>query len=206
MGEAAAERPEEGGKSRINRAEADAIVAMLEDWHSHQPFQTWLLTQQKHPAGIGVICMYAAQRDLIRRKLRQSALAYLLDRHLKVGTVDSYQGKENPVVLLSLVRNNEEGPMEAGVRRVREGFLTTPNRINVAVSRAMDRLVVVGVRGRWSAQGPMGRMAEAFGRQVARGTARAISAEEIIGRVAGQPAREVAARPRKVRAEGGANG
>ncbi|WP_307952819.1 AAA domain-containing protein [Sinorhizobium medicae] len=123
-----------------------------------------------------------------------------------MGTVDSYQGKENPVVLLSLVRNNEEGPMEAGVRRVREGFLTTPNRINVAVSRAMDRLVVVGVRGRWSAQGPMGRMAEAFGRQVARGTARAISAEEIIGRVAGQPAREVAARPRKVRAEGGANG
>lgn len=206
MGEAAAERPEEGGKSLINRAEADAIVAMLEDWHSHQPFQTWLLSQRKHPAGIGVICMYAAQRDLIRRKLRQSALAYLLDRHLKVGTVDSYQGKENPVVVLSLVRNNEEGAMEAGVRRVREGFLTTPNRINVAVSRAMDRLIVVGVRGRWSAQGPMGRLAEAFGRQVAQGTARAIGAEEIIGRVAAQPTREAAARPRKVRAEGGANG
>jgi tRNA A-37 threonylcarbamoyl transferase component Bud32 len=206
MGDAAAERPEEGGKSRINRAEADAIVAMLEDWHSHEPFRTWLLTQQKHPAGIGVICMYAAQRDLIRRKLRQSALAYLLGRHLKVGTVDSYQGKENPVVLLSLVRNNEEGPMEAGVRRVREGFLTTPNRINVAVSRAMDRLVVVGVRGRWSMQGPMGRMAEAFARQVARGTARAVSAEDIIGRVGTQPAREVAPRPRKVRAEGVAHG
>jgi tRNA A-37 threonylcarbamoyl transferase component Bud32 len=206
MGEAAAERAEEGGKSRINRAEADAIVAMLEDWHSHEPFRTWLLTQQKHPAGIGVICMYAAQRDLIRRKLRQSALAYLLDRHLKVGTVDSYQGKENPVVLLSLVRNNEEGPMEAGVRRVREGFLTTPNRINVAVSRAMDRLVVVGVRGRWSPQGPMGRMAEAFGRQVTREAARAVSAEDIIGRVGAQPAREAAARPRKARAEGGAHG
>jgi len=206
MGEAAAERPEEGGKSRINRAEADAIVAMLEDWHSHEQFRTWLLTQQKHPAGIGVICMYAAQRDLIRRKLRQSALAYLLDRHLKVGTVDSYQGKENPVVLLSLVRNNEEGPMEAGVRRVREGFLTTPNRINVAVSRAMDRLVVVGVRGRWSLKGPVGRMSEAFGRQVTRGTARAVSAEDIIGRAGAQSAREAASRPRKARAEGGAHG
>ena len=206
MGEAAAERPEEGGKSRINRAEADAIVAMLEDWHSHEPFRNWLLEQQRHPAGIGVICMYAAQRDLIRRKLRQSALAYLLDRHLKVGTVDSYQGKENPVVLLSLVRNNEEGPMEAGVRRVREGFLTTPNRINVAVSRAMDRLVIVGLRGRWSPQGPMGRMADAFGRQVTRGTARAVSAEDIIGRAGAQPAREAASRPQKARAEGGAHG
>jgi hypothetical protein len=206
MGEVAAERPEEGGKSRINRAEADAIVAMLEDWHSHEPFRTWLLTQQKHPAGIGVICMYAAQRDLIRRKLRQSALAYLLDRHLKVGTVDSYQGKENPVVLLSLVRNNDEGPMEASVRRVREGFLTTPNRINVAVSRAMDRLVVVGVRGRWSPQGPMGRMAEAFGRQVTRGMARAISAEDIIGRAGAQPAREATSHTRKAQGEGGAHG
>ncbi|MFO1036188.1 MAG: AAA domain-containing protein [Geminicoccaceae bacterium] len=206
MGEAAAERPEEGGSSRINRAEADAIVTMLEEWHSHEPFRSWLCTQQKHPAGIGVICMYAAQRDLIRRKLRQSALAYLLDRHLKVGTVDSYQGKENPVVLLSLVRNNEEGPMEAGVRRVREGFLTTPNRINVAASRAMDRLVVVGVRGRWFSQGPMGRIAEAFGRQVARGMARAISAEEIVGRAAAAPAHERAARLREARAEGDAHG
>ena len=206
MGDAAAERPEEGGSSRINRAEADAIVAMLEDWHSHEPFRNWLITQQKHPAGVGVICMYAAQRDLIRRKLRQSALAYLLDRHLKVGTVDSYQGKENPVVLLSLVRNNEEGPMERGVRRVREGFLTTPNRINVAVSRAMDRLVIVGVRGRWSSNGPMGRMTEAFGRQIALGAARTVDADELIGQAAAQPAREASARPRKVRAKGGTHG
>ncbi|MFB2594860.1 AAA domain-containing protein [Paracoccus sp. p4-l81] len=206
MGEAAAERPEEGGKSRVNRTEADAIVAMLEDWHSHEPFRTWLLTQQKHPAGIGVICMYAAQRDLIRRKLRQSALAYLLDRHLKVGTVDSYQGKENPVVLLSLVRNNEEGPMEAGVRRVRGGFLTTPNRINVAVSRAMDRLVVVGVRRRWPAQSPMGRMVDAFERQATRGTARALSAEDIIRRVAEPATPETASPPPLGRAEGGTHG
>jgi hypothetical protein len=206
MGDVGAERPEEGGSSRINRAEADAIVAMLEDWHSHEPFRNWLINQQKHPSGIGVICMYAAQRDLIRRKLRQSALAYLLDSHLKVGTVDSYQGKENPVVLLSLVRNNEEGPMENGVRRVREGFLTTPNRINVAASRAMDRLVIVGVRKRWSSQGPMGRITEAFGRQVAQGTARAVGADEIIGGAAAKPAREAGARPRKERAKGGVHG
>lgn len=205
MGEAAAERPKEGGKSRVNRVEAEAIVAMLEDWHSYEPFRTWLLTEQKHPVGIGVICMYAAQRDLIRRKLRQSALAYLLDRHLKVGTVDSYQGKENPVVLLSLVRNNEDGPMEEGLRRVQEGFLTTPNRINVAVSRAMDRLIIVGVRGRWSAQGPMGHMVKAFGQQVVEEKARVISAEDIISRTGKRSALEGTSHPHKVRAEGGAH-
>ena len=206
MGEAAAERPEEGGNSRINRAEADAIVSMLEDWHDHEPFRNWLTTQQKHPAGIGVICMYAAQRDLIRKKLRQSALAYLLDRHIKVGTVDSYQGKENPIVLLSLVRNNEEGPMEAGVRRVGEGFLKTPNRINVAASRAMDRLVVVGLRGRWLPQGPMGRMAEAFNRQVAKGAARIVDAQNVIGRAAANKAENAVVRQRKIRADGGSHG
>lgn len=182
MGEAATERVEEGSSSRINRSEADAIIAMLESWHNHEPFRTWLLTQTKYPAGIGVICMYAAQRDLIRRKLRQSALAYLLDRHLKVGTVDSYQGKENPIVLLSLVRNNHDGPMEEGHRRMSEGFLITPNRINVAASRAMDRLVIVGVRNRWSPRGPMGQMALAFERQVKEGVARVIDAGEFIGR------------------------
>lgn len=205
MGEAAAERREEGGSSRVNRAEADAIVAMLEEWHTYEPFRNWLLTQQKHPAGIGIICMYAAQRDLIHRKLRQSALAYLLNRHLKVGTVDSYQGKENPIVVLSLVRNNDEGPMESGVSRVREGFLSTPNRINVAASRAMDRLVVVGVRGRWSQQSPMGRMTESFTHQIERGAARVVKVEDFIGRTVARSADNATAGSQNAPADGGAH-
>ncbi|TIQ53427.1 MAG: hypothetical protein E5X61_08405, partial [Mesorhizobium sp.] len=54
---------------------------------------------------------------------------------IKVDTVDSYQGKENRIVIVSLVRSNERGQI---------GFLNTENRINVAVSRAMDRLILVG--------------------------------------------------------------
>ena len=96
--------------------------------------------------------------------------------------------------------------MEAGVRRVREGFLTTPNRINVAASRAMDRLVVVGVRGRWSPQGPMGRMAEAFERQIAGGAARVVDAEDVIGRGAPRSTDDTATRPRKALADGGSHG
>ncbi len=182
LGEAAFDRREEDGSSRINRVEADAIVSLLEEWHSHDAFRGWLQTQQKHPAGIGVICMYAAQRDLIRRRLRQSALAYLLDHHVKVGTVDSYQGKENPIILLSLVRNNEDGPSEGGIKRIQEGFLKAPNRINVAASRAMDRLVIVGARRKWPSRGPLGRLTAAFERQEAVGTARGIDVQALLER------------------------
>lgn len=178
LGEAAFDR-RESGTSRVNRAEADAILALLDRWHSHEPFREWLRTQQKHPAGVGVICMYAAQRDLVRRRLRQSPLAYLLDQCVKVGTVDSYQGKENPIIVLSLVRNNDHGPLEGGHRRIQEGFLTTANRINVAASRAMDRLVVVGARKRWPARGPLGRLTQAFARQEIAGAARTIGAETL---------------------------
>jgi superfamily I DNA and/or RNA helicase len=56
-------------------------------------------------------------------------------RLVKVGTVDSYQGKENRIVIVSLVRSNPEHHM---------GFVRTANRINVALSRAMERLVIIG--------------------------------------------------------------
>jgi superfamily I DNA and/or RNA helicase len=53
----------------------------------------------------------------------------------KVDTVDAYQGKQNRIVVLSLVRNNPERNM---------GHVRSKNRINVALSRAMDRLVIIG--------------------------------------------------------------
>lgn len=187
LGEAAFDKREDGGSSRINRAEAAAIISLLEEWHSHDAFRGWLQTQQKHPAGIGIICMYAAQRDLIRQRLRQSPLAYLLDQHVKVGTVDSYQGKENPIILLSLVRNNEGGSLENGVRCIQEGFLTASNRINVAASRAMDRLVIVGARRRWPARGPLSRFSASFARQESDGNARVIDAHALLERETSDP-------------------
>ena len=182
LGEAAYDRQPEDGNSRINRVEADAIIALVEEWHSHDPFRNWLLTQQTHPAGIGIICMYTAQRDLIRRRLRQSPLVYLLDQYLRVGTVDSYQGKENPIIMLSLVRNNDSGAFDNGLKRIREGFLSSPNRINVAASRAMDRLVIVGARRRWHGGSPVGRLVNAFARQEAAGEARAIDVQMLQNR------------------------
>lgn len=173
-----------GGKtgSRINKVEADAIVLLLERWHQHDAFKTWLTNQTTAPFGVGVICMYAAQRDLIRRKILRSPLAAHLDRHIKVGTVDSYQGKENPIVLLSLVRNNRDGSKAENERLVAEGFLSTPNRINVAASRAMDRLVIFGTLDRWPKAGPMSDLTQRFQEASDRGNAQTIQVSSFLNR------------------------
>ncbi|WP_287083694.1 AAA domain-containing protein [Mesorhizobium sp.] len=180
LGEAGFEQMDPGSHSRTNKAEADAILAELGRWVEHEPFRDWLLTQEDYPAGIGIICMYAAQRDLIRRKLRQSSLGYLLDSKIKVGTVDSYQGKENPIIILSLVRNNDYGIIELGTKRIKEGFLAAPNRINVAASRAMDRLVIVGARKRWRTESPLGKLCIGFDRLAEDGEATAIDAALVL--------------------------
>jgi len=59
---------------------------------------------------------------------------------VNIGTVDSYQGKENRIIILSVTNSSSSKDPK---------FLKTPNRINVALSRAMDRLVVVGSVAMW---------------------------------------------------------
>src|SRR5690606_25115349 len=70
LGAAGEERTESTGTSRINPAEADSIVALLKNWSATSAFTEWVAEQPKHARVIGVICMYAAQRDLIRKKIQ----------------------------------------------------------------------------------------------------------------------------------------
>ncbi|KAL8997363.1 MAG: hypothetical protein Q9169_003345 [Polycauliona sp. 2 TL-2023] len=81
------------------------------------------------------------QRKLILSKLRQHA--NLQGESFKVVTVDSYQGEENDIVLLSLVRNNENNQI---------GFLSVANRVCVALSRARNGFVIFGNAGLLSRQ------------------------------------------------------
>ncbi|MBN9497231.1 MAG: AAA family ATPase [Alphaproteobacteria bacterium] len=180
LGEQGFESFEAGRTSRINRVEADCIIGMLARWYDHDPFRKWLTTQTQHPQGIGVICMYAAQRDHLRRRLLRAPHGDTLLRHVKVDTVDSYQGKENPIVVLSLVRNNADGPHQAGAITVREGFLSRSNRINVAISRAMDRLVIVGTNARWPREGAMHRLVDNFDKALKAREASVIIASELL--------------------------
>lgn len=181
LGEQAFESLEAGATSRINRIEADCILLLLARWHEHEPFRDWLTTQTRYPHGVGVICMYAAQRDQLRRRLLRATYGETLLRHVKIDTVDSYQGKENPIIILSLVRNNADGLQQTGAATVREGFLTRSNRINVAISRARDRLVIVGANTRWRQGGPMRRLADNFAKALSSGEATRVDASDLLG-------------------------
>lgn len=180
LGKEGFESTPQGSASKVNEAEASAIVHLIEAWCGNPIISEWLDNQNEFEAGIGVICMYAAQRDLVKRKLNMSAASKYLNRGVKIGTVDSYQGKENPVVVLSLVRNNSSGPAIDGMKSIREGFLVAPNRVNVAFSRAMDRLFIVGARKSWRPGTPIARAASEFGELASIGKATVIRAEYLL--------------------------
>lgn len=176
LGEHAFQVEEKGvGKSLSNPAEANSIVDFLRRLDEHQPFVNWLGSQEGDVKPIGIICTYAAQRELIRQKLRAVGLSGTMLTSCKIDTVDSYQGKENPIVILSLVRNNADGPAEVGQKTIAQGFLSRPNRVNVALSRAMDRLVIVGASQRWP-HGPMARLALEYQTMFEQGEAEFVAA------------------------------
>lgn len=129
-------------KSISNRCEADLIINLLKQIDNNETFVEELSEiASDGEAVIGIICMYAEQKHLIRKKFNQEVWAEGFKRLVKIDTVDSYQGKENRVIILSLTRSN---------KRQSPGFLRTPNRINVAMSRAMDRLLIVGNSKIWT--------------------------------------------------------
>ncbi|TXC71344.1 hypothetical protein FSB78_10620 [Sphingomonas ginsenosidivorax] len=166
--------------SLFNTAEADAIVLLLKRWSEHPEFLEHLQQPSPHAHAIGIICAYSKQRDVIRRKIQGANISPILRAALKIDTIDSYQGKQNPIVIVSLVRNNRDGGMEGDTKMIRPGFLSTPNRINVALSRAMDRLVIVGSRTRWKTGSPMASVAGGFRRKEEAGDALEISAAELL--------------------------
>lgn len=180
LGERARQAEPNHRGSLVNKVEADAIVALLKRWSEDDRFIEWLQSYTSHAHAIGIICAYSAQRDLVRRKISLAPIHATLREALKIDTIDSYQGKENPIVIVSLVRNNWDGSKEGGVETVRPGFLAKPNRINVAISRAMDRLVIVGARARWSKDGPMDRIAQAFAGTIQSGEGIVVDAAELL--------------------------
>lgn len=182
MREEAFQKPEQkkSSKSLINRVECELIAGMLMDWDQSPDFVDWLKTKTEREPAIGIICSYAAQASAIRHKLQLARLSDAMRAAIKVGTVDSYQGKENRIIILSLVRNNADGARINGSATIRPGFMSRPNRINVAASRAMDRLVIVGAKERWAPGGPMAALREHFEQEAKNGHGVFIEASEML--------------------------
>ncbi|MHB1112004.1 MAG: AAA domain-containing protein [Acidovorax defluvii] len=133
------------GVSIYNRCEAEQVIDLLKQISESGQFLSDLSKikdkdKDKDDALIGVICMYAEQKRLIRQKFNQGIWSDGFKALVKIDTVDSYQGKENRIIILSLTRSDKQKS---------PGFLRTPNRINVAMSRAMDRLLIIGNAEMW---------------------------------------------------------
>lgn len=111
------EELEPDGESRLNRGEARLVQRKVME----------LLESGVPAAGIAVITPYAAQARLLRSALSGTGV--------EVDSVDGFQGREKEAVVISLVRSNPEGEI---------GFLTDTRRMNVALTRARRKLLIVG--------------------------------------------------------------
>ena len=154
-----ADHDDDRGTSIYNRCEAEQIIDVLKQISSNTEFLADLtkLKENDEPV-IGVICMYAEQKRLIRQKFNQESWGEGFKELVKIDTVDSYQGKENRIIILSLTLSD---PKKA------PRFLRMPNRINVAMSRAMDRLLIVGNVEMWNKKNkdlPLGQVFSYMGK------------------------------------------
>ena len=115
------------GQSFINHAEARLILRKLEDLE-----RCW---QHDKRLTVGVIAGYLAHVGLLFRMVRPDDRKRWRQLQIEIATVDSFQGRECDVIIYSSVRSNQ---------RRQIGFLKDYRRINVALSRARDMLVIVG--------------------------------------------------------------
>lgn len=107
--------------SHSNEHEAQFLVALCR----------YLLKQEYKPSQITVLTTYSAQMFLLRKLMPKDSEFH----GVTTTVVDNYQGEENDIILLSLVRSNPEEKI---------GFLNIENRVNVALSRARSGLFVIG--------------------------------------------------------------
>jgi predicted DNA helicase len=92
---------------------------------------------QHIPLSIGVIAPYRAQINYLKDAIEDSEVlnGLLLQRRLSVGTVDSFQGQERDIIAITLTRSNPQGEI---------GFLSDIRRMNVGMTRARRKLLLVG--------------------------------------------------------------
>lgn len=142
-----------GGVS--NEAEVELLSSLLHELinidGAVEKLKIWDKNDSTPP--IGIITGYRKQVELLEHNLENSTWATGIRDLIKIDTIDSYQGSENRIILLSLVRHNTEN---------KTGFMNDNARVNVALSRAKERLVIVGAGAMWSQTNPETPLARVF--------------------------------------------
>ena len=116
---------------RINRAEAELTLQTLQQYLEKIGKQRIL----EESIDVGIISPYRAQMQLLRKELRKREFFRPYRHLLTVNTVDGFQGQERDIILISLVRSNDGGDI---------GFLRDLRRMNVAITRARMKLIILG--------------------------------------------------------------
>lgn len=116
---------------RINRAEAELTIQTLQQYLEKIGKQRIL----EESIDVGIISPYRAQVQLLRKELRKREFFRPYRHLLTVNTVDGFQGQERDIILISLVRSNDGGDI---------GFLRDLRRMNVAITRARMKLIILG--------------------------------------------------------------
>lgn len=116
---------------RINKPEAELSVAQLKAYILKIGKERFL----EEKIDVGLISPYKAQVQYLRQLIRKDNFFKPYRSAITINTVDGFQGQERDVILISLVRANEEGQI---------GFLNDLRRMNVAITRARMKLIILG--------------------------------------------------------------
>ena len=116
---------------RINKEEAELSVEQLKAYIGKIGKERFL----DERIDVGLISPYKAQVQYLRQLLKRDPFFKPFRSAITVNTVDGFQGQERDIVIISLVRANEEGQI---------GFLNDLRRMNVAITRARMKLIILG--------------------------------------------------------------
>ena len=116
---------------RINKLEARQTLLTLAEYYLRIGRQRIL----DERIDVGIISPYRAQVQYLRHLIKKVDFFKPFRKYITVNTVDGFQGQERDVILISLVRSNDEGQI---------GFLRDLRRMNVAITRARMKLIILG--------------------------------------------------------------
>ena len=134
--------PSEGGEKgleefvgesfgRINKVEAELTLLTLQQYFERIG-KTRVLNER---LDVGIISPYRAQVQYLRQLVKKREYFKPFRNLITVNTVDGFQGQERDIIVISLVRSNDEGQI---------GFLRDLRRMNVAITRARMKLIILG--------------------------------------------------------------
>ena len=138
--------------SRMNSDEAKLVIHAMKDYVDMIGLERVVSDR----TDFGIITPYRAQVRMIRKLLKMQRFYRRLRGQISVNTVDGFQGQERDVIVISMVRDNEHGDI---------GFLGDLRRMNVAITRARMKLIVIGNSDTLTKHRFYGAMFEYFGQR-----------------------------------------